>query len=178
MLILLVGPKGSGKSHIGRTLERRLGVVFFHVEPLWMDYYAECKVTGRPPTIPEGISRVHPHIAAALAVCAEVCVETTGASSEILNGLLQISPASERLVARVDAPLELCLRRIATREQANQIPMDVEMVRKVHALSTAAPLQPDLTLDNIALGEDDIVSAFASALTPHRSRRPQAGAAE
>lgn len=178
MLILLVGPKGSGKSHIGRTLERKLGVVFFHVEPLWMDYYAECKGAGRPPTIPEGILRVHPHIAAALADGADVCVETTGASSEILNDLLGISPASERLVARVDAPLELCLRRIASRDQANQIPMDVEMIRKVHALSIAAPLQPDLTLNNTALLEDDIVSAFASALTPHRSRRPLAGAAE
>jgi shikimate kinase len=34
MFIVLVGPKGSGKSHIGRTLERELGVLFFHVEPV------------------------------------------------------------------------------------------------------------------------------------------------
>jgi aspartate racemase len=172
VLILLVGPKGSGKSHIGRTLERKLGVVFFHVEPLWMDYYAECKSAGREPAITEGIARVHPRVAAALASGSDVCVETTGASPEILDDLLRIGSAAQRLVARVDAPLELCLRRIAGRDQANQIPLDLETIRKVHALSVAAPLQPDLTLDNIGLAEDDIVSAFAHALAAHRSRRP------
>jgi len=175
VLVLLVGPKGSGKSHVGRLLERRLGIFFFHVEPLWMDYYAQCKTTGSSPTITEGISRVHPRIAAARAAVADVCVETTGASPEILNDLLKICPPSEKLVVRVDAPLDLCLRRIATRDQEYQIPMDVEMVRKVHALSSAAPLQPDLTLVNTDLGEEDIVSAFASALNRHRSTRPRSG---
>src|SRR5688572_13495016 len=36
MFVILVGAKGSGKSHIGRILEARLGVHFFHVEPLWL----------------------------------------------------------------------------------------------------------------------------------------------
>lgn len=66
MFILLVGPKGSGKSHIGRIIERRLGVHFFHVEPLWMAYHAQCKSLGRKPTVAEGIRAVHPKIAEAL----------------------------------------------------------------------------------------------------------------
>lgn len=41
MLILLIGPKGSDKSHIGRILELSLGGHFFHVETLWMAYNAE-----------------------------------------------------------------------------------------------------------------------------------------
>jgi len=178
VFVLLVGPKGSGKSHIGRTLERKLGVLFFHVEPLWMEYYAECKASSREPTNTEGIARVHPRIAAALEEHEHICVETTGASPEILNALLSITEASKMLVARVAAPLDLCLQRIATRDQENQIPMNVETIRKVYALSIAAPLQPDLNLENTALSEADIVSAFESALTPHCSRRPQAGAAE
>jgi shikimate kinase len=60
MLVLLVGPKGSGKSHIGRILEQQLGVSFFHVEPLWMSYYAECQASGRQPVITEGIAKVLP----------------------------------------------------------------------------------------------------------------------
>jgi shikimate kinase len=46
MFVMLVGPEGSGKSHVGRVLEKHLGVRFFHVEPLWLDYYAECQRAG------------------------------------------------------------------------------------------------------------------------------------
>jgi len=168
VFILLVGPKGSGKSHIGRTLERRLGIPFFHVEPLWMAYHAECKASGRDPSIAEGISRVHPLIAAALREHEHLCVETTGASPEILADLVSIAGSSKLLVARVSAPLDLCLHRIAARDQENQIPADAETIRKVYALSLAAPLHADLRLENEALSEGDIVSAFESALRPPR----------
>jgi len=94
MFVLLVGPKGSGKSHIGRILERRLGVSFFHVEPLWMSYHAECARSGRRPDIPEGIARIHPLIADALRAHEHVCVETTGASPEILDDLLSLAARS------------------------------------------------------------------------------------
>ena len=165
MFVILVGPKGSGKSHIGRTLEKHLGVLFFHVEPLWMSYYAACKASGREPSIPEGISRVHPHIADALRTHEHVCVETTGASPDILHGLLSLHHASKTLIARISVPLELCLERVAAREQTNQIPMDVEAMRQVYALSTAAALRPALTLENVRLTEAEIVSAFKRALT-------------
>lgn len=170
MLVLLVGPKGSGKSHIGRILERNFGVLFFHVEPLWMSYYAECEAGGRQPSIPEGIAKVHPQIREALRAHQHVCVETTGASPEILNDLLSLEHPSNTFVVRVSAPLDVCLQRIDTREKTQQIPMDAESVRKVHALSVAATLQPGLTLDNAALSEDEIVSRFRNALTPSSNR--------
>jgi predicted kinase len=169
VLVLLVGPKGSGKSHIGRILERNFGFLFFHVEPLWMSYYAECGAGGREPSIPEGIARVHPLIREALGTHQHVCVETTGASPEILNDLLSLEHPSNTFVVRVSAPLDVCLQRISTREKTHQIPMDVESIRMVHALSVATTLQPGLTLENAALSEDEIVSRFRNALTPSSS---------
>ncbi len=160
MFVLLVGPKGSGKSHIGRLLARSLGVRFFHVEPLWMSYYAVCSAGGSQPTISEGIARVHPRIVEALRASEHVCVETTGASKEILDDLLSLEDPSKTVVVRVSAPLELCLDRIAARDQTNQIPMDVESIRAVHSLGNAAELDPKLTLENIALTDDEILSSF------------------
>jgi shikimate kinase len=164
MFIVLVGPKGSGKSHIGRTLQRHMGVHFFHVERLWMRYYAECRDAAREPSIAEGIARVHPRIVDTFGTHEHVCVETTGASPEILGDLLSLAPSSKTLVARVAAPLELCLERIALRNQCNQIPMDVETIRMVYALSSAATVPTDLTLQNKGLGEGEIVSMFRNAL--------------
>ncbi len=164
MFVLLIGPKGSGKSHIGRRLEKHLGVEFFHVEPLWLRYFAECEAAGRSPVIAEGASRINPLIAKALQRHDHVCVETTGASPEILNALLSWTEPSDRLVARISAPLELCLERVASRDQANQIPMSQESVRKVHELSMSAEFHPDLALENVDLTDSEIVSAFRSSL--------------
>lgn len=162
MLIILIGPKGSGKSHIGRILESRLGIRFFHVEPLWMDYYAWCKRHGKQPLIAEGIEKVHPHIEAALRDHEHVCVETTGASAEITDALLSLRRCTDLFIARIHAPLGLCLQRIASRDQSNQIQMDVDSIRKVYELSESALLPADVDIENDHLTEDEIVALFKS----------------
>lgn len=108
-------------------------VHFFQVEPLWQAYFAECRVSSRPPEIADGISRVHPRIASALKLYVHVAVETTGASTEILNDLWSLVPASALLVARVTAPWALCLERIETRDSRDQIPVDLETIQKIYA---------------------------------------------
>ena len=177
MLILLIGPKGSGKSHIGRTLEARFGVHFFHVEPLWLAYHAECKASNREPVIAEGIAKVHPVLIRALDKHVHVCVETTGASPEILAALFSLRPRKETLVARVSAPLEVCLRRVSSRDQTDQIPMEMEAVRKVHRLSESLQLRCDITLNNVALTEDEIAELFESALAARCAGPVQASVA-
>lgn len=164
MLILLIGPKGSGKSHIGRVLEQRLGVHFFHVEPHWVSYHRECAAAKREPVIAEGIARIHPLIREALTRNAHVCVETTGASDEILGDLLSMATVAPILKVRIRAPLDLCLRRIRARDASQQIPMDDERVRVVHALSESCTIRPDLLLENHALTDDEIVSSVAVQL--------------
>jgi chloramphenicol 3-O-phosphotransferase len=160
VLVLLVGPKGSGKTHIGRLLETRFGVHFLHVEPHWMAYHAECEAAGRPVDVAEGVARIRPLLAAALRAHDHVCVETTGASPEILDDLLATGGARGTLVVRVRAPLETCLARIAARDPRHQIPLDEESIRRVHALAEAAQVQADLVLDNTDLTDAEIVARF------------------
>ncbi|HEX7071882.1 MAG TPA: AAA family ATPase [Rhodothermales bacterium] len=157
MLVLLVGPKGSGKSHIGRLIETRLGVPFFHVEPLWMAYHAACRAEGREPDLVEGIRRIHPKIVKALAELGSVCVETTGASREILDDLLRIGEQVGIVRIAVEAPLDLCLDRIASRDPRHQIPMDEDGVRTVHRLFEELTFPFDLRLRNVDLTADEAV---------------------
>ena len=175
MFVILVGPKGSGKSHIGRVLERRLGVHFLKVEPLWMAHAARCRAAGREPDIAGGIAAVHPEVTRAIGRHRHVCVETTGASPEILDGLRSLAPPADTLVVRVRAPLALCLERIATRDPSHQIPMDLESIRNVHRLSLAAEVEAALVLDNVALSDREIASAFDSALAPPSAGPPRGG---
>ncbi len=160
MLVLLIGPKGSGKSHIGRLLEAKLGIHFFDVEPHWMSYHAACAATGRPVRMAEGIEHVRPAIVDALATHEHVCVETTGASREILDDLLALGDRFGLLLVRVEVPLELCLDRIASRDQANQIPMQEDAIRHVHALSATVGLPYAITLENVGLTDEEVLRPF------------------
>ncbi len=166
MLILLVGPKGSGKSHVGKLLESALGVQFFHVEPHWLAYYDECARAGREPSIAEGVRRIHPMIAEALETNRHISIETTGASREILDDLLSFRARHPVLLANVHAPLSVCLHRIATRDPSRQIPMDEGGIRQVHELSEALDLDFDVALDTTDLSDTDIVSGFAPFVRP------------
>jgi shikimate kinase len=157
MLIILVGPKGSGKSHIGRLLESALGVRFFHVEPHWMTYHAACSRENRERSIPEGIRLIHPIIAEALQKHPYVSVETTGASPEILNDLLSFKPL---LLVNVLAPLQVCLERIASRDPAHQIPVAADTIKQIYELSTAADLPYDIRLENTHLSDQEILDTF------------------
>jgi chloramphenicol 3-O-phosphotransferase len=168
VLVLLIGPKGSGKTHVGRLLEARFGVHFFHVEPHWMAYHAECEAAGRPVDIAEGVARIRPLLAAALRAHEHVCVETTGASPEILDDLLALGAGSGTLVVKVRAPLELCLARIASRDPRHQIPLDEESIRRVHALAESERVPADLEIDNVDLADADLVRLFRGRL-PVRS---------
>lgn len=164
MLILLIGPKGSGKSHIGRILEAHLGVHFFHVEPLWMEYYAACGNTGREPRIGEGIERVHPAVSTALEKYRDVCVETTGASRDILQDLIRRGGRVKTILVKVSAPVSLCLERIVSRNRENQIPMDEDSIRRIYDLGRDLDLPFDLVLENVALSSEDILRSFSEVL--------------
>ncbi|HYF50108.1 MAG TPA: AAA family ATPase [Planctomycetota bacterium] len=165
MIIVLIGAKGSGKTHIGRVLESKLGIHYVNVEPLWMAYHASCTAAGVTPSTRDGITHVHPAIDDALHQYAIVCVDTTGASQPILDALLSLSQKSRLLRVRVDAPLDMCLDRIKRRDTSGQIPCDESVVRKVHELSTALPLSYDLTVENTNFSDDDIAARFRPFLT-------------
>lgn len=164
MLILLVGPKGAGKTYIGRLLASAREVHFLHVEPLWMEYHAECDHLGRPRSILEGIRRVRPAIDIALQAHKRVCIETTGASSEIFHDLVAAGAPSGVVLVKVHAPLRTCLERIETRDPTHQIPMDFDTVRTVYELSSAHSCQFDLVLENVTMSDAAILEAFAPFL--------------
>ena len=126
-----------------------------------MAYLSECRETGRLPVIPEGIARIHPEIRQALAEHRSMSVETTGASQEILDGLMRLCPREKMIIVRISAPADLCLQRAEPRKSTHQIPLDAETI---NAMSDAAWVDADLQITNEALSDEEIVAAFREHL--------------
>ena len=82
---------------------------------------------------------------------------TTGASSEIFDDLISLGRAVGILLVRVEASLETCLRRIANRDQTQQIPMDRASIEKVYRLSAWLNMPFDLLIQNQRAAEHEIV---------------------
>jgi len=164
MLIVLIGPKGSGKSHIGRLLEKEFGVHFLDVEPHWLAFHNECREEGVEPDIAEGISRIHPLIESALGAHNAVCVETTGASRDILSDLMSFGDRTALILVGVRAPLDICLERIASRDQSVHIPHSVQEIRRVYEQSSAPDIPLDLVIDNTNITDNDIVRIVRQTL--------------
>lgn len=156
-LILLVGPKGAGKTRIGGLLERRAGVQFVRVEPM----YREAQAAGRDgqPEVIEAIRR------RAATTSSPLCIETTGASRAMLDAYLgELGRAFEVLPVRVTAPADLCLRRVRGRDQTDHIPVSDDRVQAVNALAEAVVLPWAATIDTSADPDDETVLAALAAL--------------
>ena len=93
-----------------------------------------------------------------------VCIELTGASSEIFDELISLGRGAGILLVRVEASLETCLRRIANRDQTQQIPMDRASIEKVYRLSASLNMLFDLLIQNERAAEHEIVQSFSKAL--------------
>ncbi len=113
--------------------------------------------------IKDGIEAVHPALLEALKTHRHVSVETTGASPEILEHLRSFAESVSILLVKISAPWSVCLERIATRDPTNQIPLDVETIRKVYDLSVAQNLAFDIELENVSLSDSQILTPFLDA---------------
>ena len=189
MLIVLIGPKGSGKSHVGRLLAQQFGIHFVDAELHWMEYYARCALAGVDHDIGEGAELIRAHVQETLVSAEDVCVETTGVSYVVLSAFLALRPAEQTRIVRLSAPLDLCLQRIEQRDPAVHVPVGIAQIERMHASSmelnvgdayalaqmiagNAAPAVArfsDLELNTETLTEAQTIAAFEAVLGQWRA---------
>lgn len=138
-VLALIGPKGAGKTHLGRMLERELDVDFIDVEAVF-------RALPGPRDVAEGYSRVEALVSERLATRPTVSLELTGAAPEAEDLLRRLAEAATLRLVRVQAPLEVCLRRIAQRDASRQLPASEALIRQVHHISEALRLPWDLAV--------------------------------
>lgn len=159
-LIILVGPKGAGKTHIGQVLERRTGIKFFPTEKHWME------IMEQKPDSPLGekMQYVHSILRNELQRHQTLIVETIG-KSEIFDDLLSIDNKAK--LVKITASWDSCISRITTRNQSVQIQLPFDKLKQYYEFSSQFDIQCDIEIDNDIenqITDDEILLKFSKIL--------------
>jgi shikimate kinase len=162
-LILLVGPKGAGKTFIGSLLEADLGVAFLRVEPIFL------AVQRKHPEGVEDSYRGYAEVEATLRQLAAdhhvMCIETTGASRVFNDFLAALRRQYRVILVSITAPAQVCANRVRARDQDSHIPVSDERLDEINRRARTITLAWDLELENDPpLPQRVIVDRFSQAL--------------
>lgn len=138
-IILLVGPKGSGKTYLASRLEEELGIAFVRVEPIWLALAEEIR-PGSTSFDDEGQARVLNAVKAALADHSAVCLESTGTAPWLQRQLTDLMAICDLKLIKVEAPLSLCLDRVRRRDATQHIPVSDERVAEINDIAAKVDL--------------------------------------
>ena len=152
-LFLLVGPKGSGKSHIGTIASRHTDIVFLRVEPIWLGLKS-----GE-----DGWKKVEEAIDALFLRQDKVMIESLGIGEGFGRFHASLARKYRIRLVRVHADLETCFTRAKTRNNAEHIAVSDDRVAELNQIASAVHYDWDLEIDNSALTpEMDIVAKIQS----------------
>ena len=137
-VIMLIGPKGSGKTHIGGVIEARREIPFLRVEPIWL-----ALEPGQ-----DGWREVEQAIDRTLDASDAVVIESLGGSEGFER--LRANLAARHVIrfVRVVAPLDVCLERVRTRDSADHIPISDDKVQYYNELAAQVTLPWDCEIQN------------------------------
>lgn len=155
-VLVLLGPKGSGKTYVGTLVERELGIRFLRVEPIFLEHQRTSPLTGAARDA-EGYAKVLAAVGGVLEREPRVSIESTGASPAFMPFLEQLRSRAEVAVVAIRAPLDRCAERVRTRDQTLHIPVSDDQVAAVNARAVQVRVPLDLDLDNGGPALDEVI---------------------
>ena len=162
-VIILLGPKGSGKSYIGKLIEKHLHIHFLAVEPIFLELKGNRKPTDES-YIRDGFQALEETIRDCLENKEHVIIEQTGAADYFLQFLDNLKSQFQVKVIRIHAPEETCFRRIEQRDSKNQVPVSRELIEIINRKSVSLELDVVLRIDNSKSTDAEIIEAFKTIL--------------
>lgn len=166
-VIVLVGPKGSGKTTLGRMLERGGRAHFLEVEAIAQRVLAQSGGVIDEAYARRAFAAILDEVHALAAEHPLLVLETTGASDAAGAFLAELAARHELRLVRVLAGEATCAARIAARDPSRQVAVTPEMIRAMHERTAALSLAWDAELHNDPpLAEEDVLRVLAPLLHP------------
>lgn len=165
-LFILIGPKGSGKTYIGRILNKEKIIKFLEVEPFFLKAIDDNKlVTILDISVQkEAYKLIKNKISELFASNDSILIEQTGAIELFNKFYSEMQRNYDVFLIKISAPQNLCLKRIKDRTNNNQINMSSYLINKINKRSAKLDLKYFFEFKNTNLSTKDIISMFKNEL--------------
>ena len=174
-VVILVGPKGAGKTTIGKVLGRQPGVSFLEVERIFLrNQKQQQQQHDHDVNVPNGfanpaynptstnqsatmgvlhrsLQQVEDEVRQLLQITPVVVIESTTVA--LVDRYRSLFPRVD--LVRVRAPLERCLQRCRQRDKTQQIPMALSKIRAHNAAADLVEMCWSAEIDNSGADELD-----------------------
>ena len=160
-IYVLIGPKGGGKSYVGRLLEQELGIQFLSIEEIFIRLQKKGISTSEVQE--KGYQRVEAHVTDILTQSNAVSFEITVLTPASKHLLSRLGLLAEIEMVQILAPLELCLERIKQRDASRHIDIPEERIMEINELSLKQPIHTNLKIDTSQLNDEEMLEKFRTA---------------
>ena len=152
-LYMLIGPKGSGKTHIGTLVNRHTDIAFLRVEPIWL---------GLKPG-EDGWKKVEAVIDSMFQTHNKVMIESLGIGEEFSELYAALAKKYFIKMIRVYADLQACFTRVKNRNNVEHIAVSDDKVIEFNKIAAAVTYDWDLEINNNdPAADEDIINAIQS----------------
>jgi len=153
ILFMLIGPKGSGKTHIGTLVHQNTDIVFLRVEPIWLGLKPDEDGWEKVEAVIDTLFRKHD----------KVMIESLGIGEGFGKFYVSLTEKYSIKLIRVFADLETCFTRVRKRNNADHIAVSDDKVEEYNKNASAVTYPWNLEINNNDLTPDeDILDAIQS----------------
>ena len=164
--MLLIGPKGSGKSYIGALIDRVFGIPFIRVED-WAKVVKRDRHVDDEGYLREVFGVIEAGIRERLAVHGQLVFESTGLTPYFDAMLANLQRDFPVITIRIEADPDTCLARVKHRDQSLHIDVSDAHVQMINEQVLARDLPTDHRIINTGKDEPQLVAALSAILGPH-----------
>jgi shikimate kinase len=159
IVYILIGLKGSGKTHIGNLLSQRLAIPFLRVEDLFLRIKTENPLEDQN-YISTGYKNVENEIRERLSNSNQIAIESTGIASKFHEMILRLKNDYSVKLIKIESDPELCLKRIENRDQSIHISVSDDKINEINKLAQTLSLNFDLVINNNSKTDDELIQEF------------------
>jgi len=163
-ILLLIGPKGSGKSFIGSLLENEFGINFVRVED-WANKIKRERNINDNAYLTEVFQAIEDGIRKSLKVRDTICFESLALSDQFDRMVNNFEKDFKLITIKVVCDNDRCMERIRSRDQSQQIIISENQIREINRMVAERDYETNYKILNNDSDKDYLVEELKKILT-------------
>lgn len=166
-IYLLIGQKGSGKSHIGTLLDRQFNIRFLRVEN-WVKALKKVRKIDNESYLREVFQTIEKGVRDELRNEDVITFESTGLTKYFDQMLVSLCNDFIIITVKIVADPELCLQRVNSRDQSIHINVSDKEVKSINEQVIKKNFITDFNIDNNNKNEEELFVELKKITTPQQ----------